>query len=190
VRINYGKAGAVLLMALYGLSCAWDPAGQGMLDRVNLVIHEAGHLFFSWFGQFPGVIGGTVGQLFVPVAFTSYFFMRRELFSSAVTLFWTGQNFFGISVYVKDAQAMALPLLSIGGGDPIHDWNYLLSRLGILRWDRGLGNSLYLLGVVIITAAVIAGFSLSVERAAPAESPGDSSTAGPRSRREGGGTHE
>jgi hypothetical protein len=189
-RINYVKAGFVLLMALYGLSCAADPADQGMLDRVNLVIHEAGHLFFSWFGRFPGVIGGTVGQLFVPAAFTLYFIGRKEFFSSAVTLFWTGQNFFGISVYVKDAQAMAMPLLSIGGGDAVHDWNYILSRLGMLRWERGVGNGLYLVGVLIITAAVIAGFTLSVERAEPVESPGDSSIAGSRSKREGGGTHD
>ena len=175
-RINYFKAGFVLLTALYGLSCAWDPTEQGMLDRVNLVIHEAGHLFFSWFGQFIGIIGGTIGQLFVPVAFTSYFFMRREFFSSAVTLFWTGENFFGISVYVKDARAMDLPLLSIGGGDPIHDWNYILSQLGILSWDRAAGNIIYLFGVVIITSAVIAGFYHSVERAEPSESPGKRST--------------
>jgi len=163
-RINYFKAGFTVLMALYGLSCAWSPAESGMLDRVNLVIHEAGHLFFSWFGEFIGVLGGTVGQLFVPVAFTIYFSMRREFFSSSVTLFWTGENFFGISVYVKDAQAMELPLLSIGGGDSIHDWNYILSRIGLLRWDHAIGNFFYLSGIVIITAAVLLGFYRSVER--------------------------
>jgi hypothetical protein len=167
-KINYYKAGFMVLLAVYGIVCAWDPTEQGMLDRVNLVIHEAGHLLFSWFGEFIGICGGTIGQLFVPVAFTVYFFVRREFFSSMVTLFWTGQNFFGISVYVKDAQAMDLPLLSIGGGDSIHDWNYILTRLGLLRWDHGIGNAIYILGIVIIAGAAIAGMYYSIEREEPA----------------------
>ena len=136
-KINYPKAGFTVLMLVYGFLCARDTSESGMLDRVNLVIHEAGHLLFGWFGEFIGVIGGTIGQLFVPVAFTSYFFLQREFFSSSGRSSGTGQNFFWISVYVKDAQAMALPLLSVGGGeDTIHDWNYILSKVGLLRWDQ------------------------------------------------------
>jgi hypothetical protein len=164
-KINYLKLGFTLLMAVYGIICAHDVNSFHVLDRVNLIAHEAGHLFFSWFAEFIHIIGGTIGQFFVPVAFTVYFFVRREFYSSAVTLFWTGQNFLGISVYVKDAQAMALPLLSIGGGeDVIHDWNYILSRLGFLRWDQTIGNMVYMTGIVIIIASVVWGFYHSIER--------------------------
>ncbi len=152
-------------MAVYGIICARDASVPRFLDRVDLVIHEAGHLFFSWFGEFLQVCGGTIGQLFVPAAFTVYFYFRREFFSSAVTFFWVGQNLFNISVYVKDAQAMALPLVSVGGGeDAIHDWNYLLSRLGLLRWDHAIGSLIYLLGLLVIIASVVWGFYHSVER--------------------------
>jgi hypothetical protein len=124
-KINYLKAGFTVLLAIYGIVCASDVASGSALDRVNLVAHEAGHLLFSYFGQFIMVLGGTIGQLLVPIAFTVYFYMSKEFYSSAVTLFWAGQNFFGISLYVKDARAMALPLVSVGGGDDtIHDWNY------------------------------------------------------------------
>ena len=89
-----------------------------------------------------------------------YFFARKELFSSSVTLFWVGQNLFNISVYVKDAQAMVLPLVSMGGGeDTIHDWNYLLSHVGLLRWDRQVGSLVYGLGLcVMIASVVLAGY--------------------------------
>lgn len=164
-KINYLRAGFMVLIAAYGFSCTRDTSEMGMLDRVNILPHEAGHLLFGWLGEFIGVIGGTIGQLFVPVAFTVYFFLRREFYSSAITLFWTGQNFFWISVYVKDAQAMALPLLSVGGGeDTIHDWNYILSRVGLLRWDQAIGNLVYMTGIVIIIASVVCGFYHSVER--------------------------
>jgi hypothetical protein len=69
---------------------------------------------------------------------------------------------------VKDAQAMALPPLSVGGGeDTIHDWNYILLKLGLLRWDQVIGNILYLTGIIIITASVAWGFYHSIERDEP-----------------------
>jgi hypothetical protein len=163
-NINYLKAVFALLMAVYGIICALNPSDFHFLDRVNLIAHEAGHLLFGWFGEFIMVLGGTIGQLFVPAAFASYFYLRREFFSAAVTLFWTGQNFFNISVYAKDAQAMDLPLVSIGGGDAIHDWHYILTKLGLLRWDQAVGNMLYGIGVVIIIAAVVWAFYCSFQK--------------------------
>jgi hypothetical protein len=151
-------------MAAYGIICALNPSDFHFLDRVNLIAHEAGHLLFGWFGEFIMVLGGTIGQLFVPAAFTGYFYLRREFFSAAVTLFWTGQNFFNISVYAKDAQAMDLSLVSIGGGDAIHDWHYILTKMRLLRWDQAVGNTLYSIGVVVVVAAVILGFYCSFQK--------------------------
>ena len=164
---KYLKAGFIVLMAVYGIFCAKDPAGFHYLDRVNLVAHEAGHLLFGYFGEFLMVLGGTLGQLLVPLAFTVYFYLRREFVSSAVTLFWTGQNLFNISVYIKDAQAMDLPLVSVGGGeDTIHDWNYLLSKTGLLRWDQAIGSLAYIMGLMVVAVAVIGGlyYALDLKR--------------------------
>jgi hypothetical protein len=155
-RINYGKAGFTVAMAVYGIICARDVTISRFLDRVDLIVHEAGHLVFSWCGQFVQVMGGTIGQLLVPLGIAGYFFFRKEQFSFSVVLFWIGQNLFNISVYVKDAQAMALPLVSIGGGeDTIHDWNYLLLHTGLLRWDQQLGSFVYGLGLLVMIASVV-----------------------------------
>ena len=166
-KLNYLKAVSTIIIALYGITCSFDMTESRFLDRVDLIAHEAGHLFFSWFGEFLMVIGGTIGQLFVPVAFSVYFFLRREAFSSAITLFWVGQNFFNISVYVKDARAMDLPLVSAGGEDAIHDWNYLLSRTGLLGWDHVIGNGAYGLGLLIVIASVVLSGYFSLERQDP-----------------------
>lgn len=164
-KINYFKAGFTVLLAVYGIILAGDVTTHRFLDRVDLVAHEAGHMLFSWFGEFLMVIGGTLGQLLVPAGIMVYFYLRRELYSSSVMLFWVGQNLFNISVYVKDAQAMALPLVSIGGGeDTIHDWNYLLSKFGLLRWDQTVGNIAYILGLLTIAASVVVGFYLSFQK--------------------------
>jgi hypothetical protein len=155
------KAVFIFILALYGGYCAFRPNEWHLLDGVNLIAHEAGHLLFGYFGEFLGVAGGTIGQLFVPAAFTVYFFFQKSLFSSCVTLFWFGQNFINISVYVKDAQDMILPLVSVGGGgDVCHDWNYLLLRMGLLARDQLIGNTVYVLGILIMLTAIVLGIIL------------------------------
>ncbi|HAK59752.1 MAG TPA: hypothetical protein DCO77_05130 [Nitrospiraceae bacterium] len=154
-KIDYLKFGFAVVLVIYGAIIARDVTVYRFLDRVDLVSHEAGHLLFRWFGEFLMVLGGTLGQLIVPAGITLYFYARREFYSSAVTLLWVGQNFFNISIYIRDAQAMALPLVTVGGGrDAIHDWNYLLRAAGLLRWDQTMGSLVYGLGIFIILTSV------------------------------------
>ncbi len=91
-----------------------DPGNFGLLDALDLAIHEGGHVFFGIFGEFMGFLGGTLFQLLVPLTFLLYFLQRHDRFAAAVVLWWIGQNLWNISVYVKDARSMELPL--VGGG--------------------------------------------------------------------------
>jgi len=163
-KINYLKAGFIALLAAYGIVIARDVGEFRFLDNVDLIPHEAGHMLFSWFGEFIMIIGGTMGQLFVPVAFGVYFYLREERFSMSVVLFWLGQNFINVARYVKDAQAMEMPLVSMGGGDSIHDWNYILLSLNVLRHDQAIGNVVLVLGLLIMALSVVLGFYYSVDR--------------------------
>jgi hypothetical protein len=160
-----GKAVFIFFLALYGANCAFRPTEWHLIDGVNLVAHEAGHLLLGYFGQFIGAAGGTIGQLFVPAALAVFFFFKQSQYASTVPIFWFGQSMINISVYVKDAQAMALPLVSVGGGGyAIHDWNYMLSRLGALRYDQVIGNTIYVFGILIIALAIIMGFIVAFRR--------------------------
>ncbi len=124
------------------------------LDFVNLAFHESGHLFLSMFGSTIHYLGGTLGQLLVPGLLTWYFLVRRrEPFSAAVCLWWFGENFINIAIYMADARSLALPL--VGGGD--HDWNELFYRFGSLTQPsveriagitHGAGVAFMLLGLV------------------------------------------
>jgi hypothetical protein len=73
-----------------------------------------------------------------------------------VPLWWLAQNCWNISVYVKDARAQELPL--VGGGE--HDWAALLDHWGWLERDQALGRTVYLLGIVLYGAALVAGWAL------------------------------
>ena len=164
IKINYLKACFTVLLAIYGFICAGTVEEGSFLDRVDLIAHEAGHLLFGYFGEFMLVLGGTLGQLLVPIAIAAYFIARQEFFSSSVAFFWAGQNLLNVSVYVKDAAAMELPLVNLGGDDSIHDWNWLLLRFNVLAWDQTIGNMVLGLGVLIIIAAVCLCFYFSFER--------------------------
>ena len=54
-----------LLVYVGWLTSAYD---YHFLDGINLLFHEAGHVFFGFMGQTVHFLGGTFGQLFFPIA--------------------------------------------------------------------------------------------------------------------------
>jgi hypothetical protein len=64
---RYGGIGWLCAYALFLMYAAADRSGFLFLDYVNLVTHEAGHFFFSSFGYTIAILGGTLGELIVPL---------------------------------------------------------------------------------------------------------------------------
>ncbi len=142
-----------LFLALYGAACLAHPASGGLLDAVDLAIHETGHLVFGPFGELVGFAGGTLAQLIMPSIFAIHFWRQGDRHAATVPAWWLAQNFWNISVYVADARAQALPL--VGGGE--HDWAYMLGRLGWLQLDTRLSRLIWLAGVAIYVASIVQG---------------------------------
>jgi hypothetical protein len=128
--------GWICCYALFLLYAALDHSGFLFLDYVNLMIHEGGHLFFSWFGETIMILGGTLGELLVPLLCAAYFFFHRETTGFAFSAFWFFENFPYIGRYMSDARDQALPLF--GGGE--HDWGMLFAQWGVLQHDRAIGS--------------------------------------------------
>jgi hypothetical protein len=144
------KLGFMGLLLVYGVSGGFDSNRFWLLNGADLAFHEFGHLAFGIFGEFVQFAGGTLMQLLIPFGIALYFLRRTEHYSAAVALFWVAQNFFNIAVYVADARARALPL--VGGG--IHDWAYLLGRMGLLEQDGSIATLLRLLGWALMLFSV------------------------------------
>jgi hypothetical protein len=131
------------------------------LSLVDLIIHETGHLFFGFLGQFIGILGGTLAQLFIPLTGIFLSLRKRRWIYFSVFLFWLGQSLVQISYYVGDAQSQKLKLFSpglvFGGSNPIHDWHYLLDKTGLLWADQILGGMILLGGITFLlgSAAVL-----------------------------------
>jgi hypothetical protein len=136
------KPALIAWLAFYGLFllyALWDTDGFLFIDQVNLIVHESGHLLFSWLGQTMGLWGGTLMELIVPAALAIYFAQHRQTTAAAFAAFFFFENFLYIAVYMADARAQVLPLVTVGdpemGG---HDWFQIFSQLGLLRSDRSI----------------------------------------------------
>ena len=114
---NWAKAALLAVLGLWGLnligsSVASNAAGESFLHLINLPFHEAGHIFFRPFGEFVTSLGGTLGQLLMPlIATLALLLQTRDPFGASVALWWFGENFFDIAPYINDARAGQLPLL-------------------------------------------------------------------------------
>ena len=124
----YLKIAVVFIAFGYFLASAAGYRAWHFFDGIDLVIHEAGHVFFSPFGEFLTVAGGSIFQVLVPLVFVLYFIRRSDIFSGSFVSMWLGQSLVNVAVYAGDAQKMELPLL----GNGTHDWNYLLTSLNLL----------------------------------------------------------
>lgn len=149
-----GKAAVISLMSFFFFYMVIKRSSWCFLDYVNLPFHESGHLLFGPFGETIQFMGGTLGQLMWPFILIIYFMIREERLSAAFCFFWFGENFLNISKYVADARSMGLPL--VGGG--IHDWNFLLGRWHVLKYDHVISNIFFVIGVIIMTGAIILAF--------------------------------
>ena len=111
-----------------------------VLDGVNLLIHEAGHVVFGALGQTVAIAGGTILQLLFPVAFVVHFWRHGQRFAAAVCGVWASESLMYTARYLGDARAQELPLV----GGHIHDWNYLLGQAGLLDSAEALGTGLHI----------------------------------------------
>jgi len=143
-------AALIVAGAFYGLFLLQAAKGSGpllMMDLVFIPIHEGGHLLFRFFGEFLAVAGGTLLQLGVPLMLATFFIFQRQVMGTTFCLFFFFEQLLPISVYMADARAQELQLLTVGDSDNvIHDWNYLFGKFGVLDHDAQIAHVVRVLG--------------------------------------------
>ena len=142
--------------------------GQSFMHMINLPFHEAGHIFFTPFGQFMTSLGGTLLQIIMPlICLFVFLFKTRDPFAASVALWWTGENFLDIAPYINDARAGQLPLLggNFGHSAPygFHDWEFILNESGLLAYDQAIARFSFFLGSMIMLAALAWGGTLIIK---------------------------
>ena len=157
-----GRAILYLVLLVYGFKYIFSSVEMAykimpFMHLVNLPFHEAGHIFFIPFGRFMMFLGGTLGQLLMPLFCLFAFLIGvRNNFGASACLWWFGQNFIDIAPYINDARALRLILLGgvTGRETDGHDWENILRSLGWLRHDHTLAKMSYAIGIILIIMAL------------------------------------
>ena len=152
-------------VAAYALFFAWgwyfilldfrsNEIGDSFMHRVNLVFHEAGHIIFMAFGNFMMVLGGTLGQLLMPVIVGGALVLKNhDNFGGSIGLWWLGQSFMDCAPYIGDARALQLMLLGGGTGQDrpgVHDWENILLDLNLIQHDTKIAAGADALGTLLM----------------------------------------
>jgi hypothetical protein len=143
--------------AFAGYIAYWAFRGDGwvpLVDDANFAVHEAGHPLAGVFGARLAVYGGTLAQLLFPAVCMLEFWRRRWTVSYALCGIWFGQSLLNVARYVADARAMQLPLAGFSD-HPLHDWNLILSRWGLLQQDLLLASGLRIVAWLAIAAGLV-----------------------------------
>ena len=164
MHVNVPKLIFAVILSIYFLWIAYDPMEGSFLDLVDLPIHETGHLLFRPVGEFATIAGGSLFQVILPGIFVGYFVWRHQYYSAAIVLFWVGQSILNVWIYASDAVVMRLVLTSgfTGSEGSFHDWNYMLTRMGLIGSTNTVAGIIRALGTLVIVAAGISSIYYSV----------------------------
>jgi hypothetical protein len=132
--------------------------GAYALHSVHLVFHEAGHVIFSWFGDFMHVLGGSLLQVLMPLIwFVAARFRGGDAFAGALCLWLTGQSLVDLAPYINDARSLQLTLLGGATGREVegHDWEYLLDAMNLLNRDVYISRAVLRIGRWIMALSLL-----------------------------------
>ncbi len=162
---RWARAALTVVLVLIGMTAfnrdeGWIP----LLSDINLAIHEFGHMLFMPFGE-PGVIlGGSLTQVAFPLLFVGYFLWgkreHRDRHAATVCLWWTSINLLSVAIYMSDARAGKLMLITgtTGEDDPgTHDFYMLFARWGVLNNDTVYGGRMKAVASLVFLVSTIGG---------------------------------
>lgn len=147
---------AIWALVLIRLDYRVGEIGESFLHRPLLVFHEAGHVVFMPFGEWMTILGGTLGQLLMPLVMAgALLFARQDPFGASVGTWFLGVSLLDVAPYMVDALHPQLMLLSgTTGEEGGHDWIYLFDSMGLLARAQAIGGVTHKLGALVILASL------------------------------------
>lgn len=123
-------------------------------DTFLLIVHEAGHTFFSFLGsRFLTILGGSLFQILLPLAIVGFCRINRKYKGLQFSLVLTGLSWLDVATYAADGEARQIPLIG-NLGKEAHDWYNLLVRLDALEYDFTFGIIFVIIGILFYLIAI------------------------------------
>ncbi len=163
-----GRGLLLLTLAWLSWSLVFSPidywqgnvAARSFLHAINLPFHEFGHLMFRAFGRLMASMGGSLGQVLMPlVCVVVLLWKTRDAFGAAVAFWWLGESILDLVAYINDALSLSVPLLggNEGSSSPygFHDWEFILTETGLLHQAHVIAKTTHIVGSSIMVVAML-----------------------------------
>jgi hypothetical protein len=118
-----------------------------------LLVHEAGHAFFMFFGRTWYILGGSLYEVLLPMVILGYLIYKQMVYSSQVMAYITGSAWMSVAFYAADGANRQLPLIG-NLGKEAHDWYNLLSGWGMLDKAQSFGVTFAVIGGLFFLLAL------------------------------------
>ena len=120
-------------------------------------VHELGHLVMGLSGSdVVGALGGSLFQVLLPIGAAALLWhQRRDRFGVAVCGCILAYSLGQVAVYIADARAESLDLVSMSAEGATHDWNFILGEWHLLRQDVAIGHFVKAVGWVVLGSSVV-----------------------------------
>ncbi len=166
----------VLFLLLFPHYAPWEPSyqqGDSLIQKIFTlyffvanqtlgIVHEGGHgvCYLLPCPEFLTMANGTIFQLLFPGLIAYYYYRKGNLFAAMIALFFVGFSLQYTAWYLSTAhEGLILPAhKSFLGVDAIHDFNYMLSAMGLLVYESLIAGLTRFVAYLIMLAAVIGMF--------------------------------
>lgn len=126
------------------------------------IIHESGHgvCYIVPCPEFIMVLNGTLFQLLFPAGIAYYYKRKGNRFAMYIALFFVGFSLHYTAWYISTAhEGLILPASkSFLGVDAYHDFNYLLSAMGLMQYESFIAGLTRFIAYILMIIAVIGMF--------------------------------
>lgn len=139
---------------------------------IEFGVHEVSHILTMAFPPIITAAAGSVGEISFTILIAAVAFKSKAYFAAIFASIWVALAFSSVGRYIADARVQELPL--VGPGETVkHDWNFILSELGMLQSDIILGTTVRWIGIVIGAGALAFGLWLIIRHVTAAVSLAD-----------------
>lgn len=124
------------------------------INNFLLIVHEAGHTFFSFFGsRILTILGGSLNEILIPLLIVVFTIFNRYIKGSQFALYLFGTAWFSIAFYAADGAQRQLPLIGNLGKES-HDWYNILRHFNLLESDGLIAIIFSIIGTLIYITAL------------------------------------
>lgn len=166
----------VLFLLLFPHYAPWEPSYQKSDSLLQMIftlyffvanqtlgiVHEAGHgvCYILHCPEFITMANGTIFQLLFPGLISYYYYKKGNRFAAWIALFFVGFSLQYTAWYLSTAhEGLILPAhKSFLGVDAIHDFNYMLSKMGLLSYESLIAGFIRFIAYLIMLSAVLGMF--------------------------------